>query len=164
MPTAESLAADELPAVPELAGAAAAHAANGGGGDQPQRFRGATLLRQPGEALEKAGELMRASQQAAAAQAAAAQGPGAREVASSARRLAAFGRSVRGPGVGGLFVCSTRVHVWLLHPTPPSRPWDVSCELVVLRTPPNPARRGRLCAAQPAACRLAARQLQAEPD
>lgn len=68
MLTAESLAADGLPAVPELAGAAgvqAAAAANGGGADLPQRFRGVTLLRRPGEGLDKAGELMRASQQAA---------------------------------------------------------------------------------------------------
>ncbi|KAL4448591.1 hypothetical protein ABPG75_005810 [Micractinium tetrahymenae] len=89
VPTAQSLEADGLPAVPELAGiagaagAAGAAATNGGGGsaDLPQRFRSATLLRRPGEGLEKAGELMRASLQAAGAQqaqqgAAAQQGPG----------------------------------------------------------------------------------------
>lgn len=93
--TAESLAAEGLPAVPELegaagaAGAAGAHAANGGA-DQWQRFRGATLLRRPGEALDKAGELMRASQQAAAGQEAQ-QGQGARSLAAGTSCLLAAG-------------------------------------------------------------------------
>ncbi|KAL4423056.1 hypothetical protein ABPG77_005861 [Micractinium sp. CCAP 211/92] len=87
--TAESLAAEGLPAVPELegaAGAAAAHAANGDA-DQWQRFRGATLLRRPGEALDKAGELMRASQQAAAGQEAQ-QGRGGSSVRPNPQRSA----------------------------------------------------------------------------
>lgn len=82
IPTQQSLEADALrdAAIIQAAAAAAAAeegAAGGGDGaagaapgsgaaagadDQPQRFRSATLLRQPGAGLAKAAELMRASQ------------------------------------------------------------------------------------------------------
>lgn len=59
----------------EAAAAAAAEAGalagttNGGSDDKPQRFRSTTLLRRPGAGMERAGELMRASQGTGAARA-----------------------------------------------------------------------------------------------
>ncbi len=142
--TAESLAAEGLPAVPELegaAGAAGAHAANGDA-DQWQRFRGATLLRRPGEALDKAGELMRASQQAAAGQEAQ-QGQGARTLASGTSCLLAAGTCLS----SGVQWKHPAAGTPLVSESPPSAAWCEHAACSLLRWPaggssvrPNPQR------------------------